>query len=435
MSKIRVESKCALYDGMSLTFKAPCDSNAVDGLNVYYAGVVQSFTFRDALKNDLAGVDNLFKTGTYVKVVLDTTSGYAYLQNADSNGYLEQKFGEILSDDTKALYGFGSDAVPDNVLAGLALLCGAGEPTNKTVGVVGQCYFDTATEKFYKCVSLVAGESDVLYIWVAMNSGNEAAFGTRGPVVLRKSQTFYLKDYGLKIGDKINVVVIGGGGGGGTTSGEYGRGGDGGKGGVAATSGANYQSQGGGGGGGGGYGAGGGGAGGPYRSSNFPPTGGAGGGSGYITTATITLDSDSIPVTIGAAGLGSDTAGVSGTAGGTTSFGSYLSAAGGAGGQSSTGSGSTKGGAGGHAGGAGGMGTGNSSMGKYPATGGGGGGGWRVVSMMSYDGSDGEPGLASSTDSTFIGGTGGSNGGVGGGKGQSGQDGDLGGEGAVIVWY
>lgn len=115
MSKIRVESKCALYDGMSLTFKAPCNSNAVDGLNVYYAGAVQKFTFRDALKNNLAGVDNLFITGTYVKVVLDTTNNYAYIQNSETNGYIEDRLDGIITDETKALYGLDSDAVPDDV--------------------------------------------------------------------------------------------------------------------------------------------------------------------------------------------------------------------------------------------------------------------------------------------------------------------------------
>lgn len=95
MSKIKVVSKCAIYDGMSITFKAPCNSNAVDGINVYYSGTVTTFTIRDAHGANLAGKSNLFNNGAYVKMVLDTRNRYAYLQNADSNGYLETKLQEI----------------------------------------------------------------------------------------------------------------------------------------------------------------------------------------------------------------------------------------------------------------------------------------------------------------------------------------------------
>ena len=80
MSKIRVESKCPLYDGISITFKAPCGSDVVDGLNVYYNGVSSTFTFRDAHGINLGGKSNLFTTGAYVKVILDTTNHYAYLE-------------------------------------------------------------------------------------------------------------------------------------------------------------------------------------------------------------------------------------------------------------------------------------------------------------------------------------------------------------------
>ena len=90
MAKIKVQSKCKLYDGMSITFKAPCDGTAVDGLTVSYNEFVQDFTFRDTHGNNLANLDNLFYEGTYIKAILDTSNGFAYLQNADSSGYLEQ---------------------------------------------------------------------------------------------------------------------------------------------------------------------------------------------------------------------------------------------------------------------------------------------------------------------------------------------------------
>lgn len=89
MAKIRVESKCAVYDGMSITFRAPCDSSAVDGINIHNSGITQAFSFRDANGGDLTGLENLFKEGAYVKAVLDTGNGYAYLQNNVTNVYVE----------------------------------------------------------------------------------------------------------------------------------------------------------------------------------------------------------------------------------------------------------------------------------------------------------------------------------------------------------
>lgn len=93
MAKIKIISECPLYDGMPVTFKAPCDCTAVDGLTVAYGTMSQSFGFRDAHGNDLAGIGNLFAEGAYVKAILNTVNGYAYIQNADTNKYLEDKFG------------------------------------------------------------------------------------------------------------------------------------------------------------------------------------------------------------------------------------------------------------------------------------------------------------------------------------------------------
>ena len=95
MAKIKVTSACAIYDGMSMTLKTPCDCTAVDGLNVYFSGIGQTFSFRDANGAPLAGIDNLFAEGAYVKVVLDTTNQYAYIQNAATNKYLEDKFAAL----------------------------------------------------------------------------------------------------------------------------------------------------------------------------------------------------------------------------------------------------------------------------------------------------------------------------------------------------
>ena len=94
MAKIKVTSKCAIYDGMIMTFKAPCDCTVADGINVYFQDDKQTFLFRDAHGNDVSEIDDLFTIDTYVTVSLDTTNGYAFLQNADTNAYLEEALAE-----------------------------------------------------------------------------------------------------------------------------------------------------------------------------------------------------------------------------------------------------------------------------------------------------------------------------------------------------
>ena len=90
MSKIRVTSRCEIYDGMTITLKAPCDSTEVDGLNVYdTTGNKQTYSFRDVHGTNVSAVADLFEANSYITVTLDTGNGYAYLQNADTNSYLE----------------------------------------------------------------------------------------------------------------------------------------------------------------------------------------------------------------------------------------------------------------------------------------------------------------------------------------------------------
>lgn len=100
MAKIRLVLDTPIYDGISLTFKAPCPCTAVDGLIVYYQELTETtseqrsatFEFKDAHGKTLTGTGNLFSEGAYVKVILDTNNGSAYIQNADTNSYLEGKF-------------------------------------------------------------------------------------------------------------------------------------------------------------------------------------------------------------------------------------------------------------------------------------------------------------------------------------------------------
>lgn len=96
MANIRVDLTEPLLNGMDIKFKAPCDCTAITGMEVYAPdndGNVssQTFTFKDAHGNALTGLGNLFSKDVLVKVMVDTTNSAAYIQNADTNKYLENK--------------------------------------------------------------------------------------------------------------------------------------------------------------------------------------------------------------------------------------------------------------------------------------------------------------------------------------------------------
>lgn len=97
MSKVKIVLDHPIIDGMMLKFKAPCGCTEVDGIRVYYPNgsgstVKKEFTFRDAHCNNLINLSDLFAEGACVSVVVDTVNSYAYIQNADTNAYLEARF-------------------------------------------------------------------------------------------------------------------------------------------------------------------------------------------------------------------------------------------------------------------------------------------------------------------------------------------------------
>lgn len=243
----------------------------------------------------------------------------------------------------------------------------------------------------------------------SLEFGTPVAKFSQGPLIITTSQTIDLSQYGLKVGDQINVVVIGGGGGGG--------------GGVKNTDVSDTKYKGGGrdnrarANNGCGYGAGGGGGAGKTA-------GGGGGACGTLAAKTITLTDTSVAVTIGTMGTGGHAVNISsgynagdGGNGGTTSFGTYLSAAGGKGGAGvrnfssgvySKGAGAT----GQHNGG-------NGGHGDTIVGGGGGAGGWIVESITVFSGTDGSDASSDGTD-----GAGGTPNGL-----------ENAGDGAVFIWW
>ena len=94
MANIRVDVGYAIHDGSELKFRSPVDCSAITGLIVYYPGedgnlTSKVFVLADAHGNNVGDIDHLFAENVVVKVILDVTTGMAFVQNADTNAYLE----------------------------------------------------------------------------------------------------------------------------------------------------------------------------------------------------------------------------------------------------------------------------------------------------------------------------------------------------------
>ena len=100
----------SMTDGTEIKFKAPISSSTISGIKVTstYGGSSsnRTFSFVDAHGNSTVGVE-LFTSGAVVKIILDTKNNKAYVQNADTNSYLEEK---ILPDTTLTQTGKAADA-------------------------------------------------------------------------------------------------------------------------------------------------------------------------------------------------------------------------------------------------------------------------------------------------------------------------------------
>lgn len=97
MANVKITVNGPLMDGHKVTFKAPCNCDVVEKLDVRYVEdstqKSKLFTMKDTHGNDVTGLGNLFEAESYVHVILDTVNCFAYLQNADTNGYIEKRLG------------------------------------------------------------------------------------------------------------------------------------------------------------------------------------------------------------------------------------------------------------------------------------------------------------------------------------------------------
>lgn len=106
---IKVSINTSIKDGTTVSFRAPADCSEVTGLIVNYQQDEKSkskeFIFADAHGNNVGDIDNLFAENAVVTVILDVEHSKAYIQNADTNSYLEERFANVFDDKTKIAVG------------------------------------------------------------------------------------------------------------------------------------------------------------------------------------------------------------------------------------------------------------------------------------------------------------------------------------------
>ena len=96
---IRVDLTTPIKNGTEVVFRSPVDCSQVTGLKVYYpedgVTVSKEFAFADAHGNNVGDIDHLFAENVVVKVILDLITSMAFVQNADTNAYLEGRFADL----------------------------------------------------------------------------------------------------------------------------------------------------------------------------------------------------------------------------------------------------------------------------------------------------------------------------------------------------
>ena len=140
MANIRVDINYTIKDGSEVVFRSPVDCSQVTGLIVYYPGdneiqTSKEFALADAHGNNVGDIDHLFAENVVVKVILDTTTNMAFVQNADTNAYLEKRFREL---DERLDEGvmIAEDPNKDgNIVMRYAYLSGGGGSSGESSGV------------------------------------------------------------------------------------------------------------------------------------------------------------------------------------------------------------------------------------------------------------------------------------------------------------
>ena len=166
MPNIRVDIDYTIKDGTEIKFRSPVDCSQITGLIVYYPGadgntVSKVFALSDAHGNNVGDIDHLFAEDVVVKVILDVTKSMAFVQNADTNAYLEGKFAEFTS-----MTLLWENASPDSAFAAQTVSCNwKGYDSVVVVGMGAVSVADAALDKYVYLSKT--------FVWEAGSSGRE----------------------------------------------------------------------------------------------------------------------------------------------------------------------------------------------------------------------------------------------------------------------
>lgn len=128
MATINVTINEPLSDGMEIKFRTPCDCTAVTGVKVSYCNEdgstgMKTFTFYDTHAKSIANLGNLFASGVLVKVMLDTSTSRAFILNAATNSYLENKIGSS-GGTSNTFFVYGTRSSDTNTFSTISALFG-----------------------------------------------------------------------------------------------------------------------------------------------------------------------------------------------------------------------------------------------------------------------------------------------------------------------
>ena len=143
MANIRVNLDYTIYDGAQVSFKSPADCSLVTGLIIYYPDANKNeqskeFKFADANAKDISDLNNVFGKNAIVKVILDVSSSKAFIQNANTNAYLE---GELSKRFNSVASYYGQQAVNADDLLDPVALIPISDTKNKELRDILNCNF------------------------------------------------------------------------------------------------------------------------------------------------------------------------------------------------------------------------------------------------------------------------------------------------------
>lgn len=200
---IRVDLNTNIADGSEVVFRSPADCSQVTGLAIYHTGGRTEFAFADAHGHNVGDIDHLFAENAVVKVILDVTAGMAFVQNADTNAYIESTFVKSVNgvkpDANGNVEVDGDEGLKDQeyeeetrldirnmIEKGCFLLSSTGLPSNKTAAMVDAGYAMIAVSpgERYRISTYIPTTSGIIFyaedgIVVSVDEGGKTGANVR----------------------------------------------------------------------------------------------------------------------------------------------------------------------------------------------------------------------------------------------------------------